>query len=46
MFYMTYYVHLIDVFVISVITDSHDITNSTKANMLACMFYLDTHLFT
>ena len=46
MFHMTYYAHVISVFVISVITVSLNITHSTKADMLTHMFYLDTALFT
>ena len=43
---MTYYFHVICVFVISVITVSHNITYSTKADMLTHKFYLDAPLFT
>ena len=42
MSYMTYYVHVIKVSVIGVINVSHNITHSTKADMLTYMFYLNT----
>ena len=51
MLYMTYYVHVISVlskipFYHIYVTVSHKVTHSTKADMLTCMSYLDTPLFT
>ena len=50
MFFSTYYVHVNGVLSKSPfchinVTVSHNITHSTKADMLPHMFYLDTSLF-
>ena len=51
MFYMTYYVHVISIlskspFYHIYVTVGHNITHSTKADMLTHMFYLDKPIFT